>query len=192
MVYLTFVLAAALCQSVLPITANPACPTTNPDPTTTTATPTPEPTTTIPFPTTTLSTSMIVRSSEITSECPEGYTPNGAVCYQNCPPGFKTKGFYYCQLEHGLTYGRGAGYAWRGGDGFGHTGMISRCERDQGIGNCERSGLIYYPKCKPGYSPNGCCICRANKPDCQAHGMDGNIFAASCKKKVVAKTTATE
>jgi len=34
-----------------------------------------------------------------------------------------------------------------------------RCEKDHGVDGCEKSGLIYYPKCKEGYHAFGCCIC---------------------------------
>jgi hypothetical protein len=171
MVYRKFVLLAVICQSLVPTTGNPP------------STSLSEPATTTPS-----STMIVVRSQNI-SACPEGYEPRGPVCSQKCPPGFKDNGMavLYCQMEHGLTYGRGGGYAWRGKDGFSDTGMINRCERDQGLGNCEKSGAIYYPKCKPGYSPSGCCICRAIKPNCQALGLGENIFDASCRKKIVEK-----
>jgi hypothetical protein len=65
--------------------------------------------------------------------------------------------------------------------------MISRCEADHGRGNCEMSGLIAYPKCKSGYSPFGCCICRPTPPNCRAIGMNGGIDL-SCAKKTSSVT----
>ena len=43
--------------------------------------------------------------------------------------------------------------------------MFKGCEADYGAGNCEESGLVVYPKCKPGFHAVGCCIC---SPDCPA------------------------
>lgn len=58
------------------------------------------------------------------------------------------------------TVGRGSGYAWQFGDSLNDDGMISRCEADNGKGNCEKYGLMYYPKCKAGYEAVGCCLCQ--------------------------------
>lgn len=38
--------------------------------------------------------------------------------------------------------------------------MFSRCEADNGVGKCEKYGLIVYPKCRTGYTNDGCCICK--------------------------------
>jgi hypothetical protein len=122
MVHLKFVLVAALCQSLELAAANPACATTNSESTTTTTVPT------------TIENHLRLASAIQTngtigvmphkcapdqemignmcfskSECPAGYTLDGAVCYQNCPNGFREKGFYSCQMDL-VSYGRGAGY----------------------------------------------------------------------------------
>ena len=117
-------------------------------------------------------------------KCSAGYHRVGAVCRQNCPNGFRDMG-YYCRIDP-RRYGRGAGYPWKFGDWFSDQGMRSRCERDHGANSCEKWGLVYYPKCKPGYTSDGCCICRATKIDCNALGLDSNIFGYSCKMKVEA------
>ena len=62
--------------------------------------------------------------------------------------------------------------------------MIARCEADHGRGNCEMWGAGAYPKCKSGYSPFGCCICRPTPPNCAALGMNGAIDL-SCAKKII-------
>jgi hypothetical protein len=62
--------------------------------------------------------------------------------------------------------------------------MIARCEADIGQGNCEKYGLMYYPKCRPGFYPIGCCICRPPAPDCFGLGMNGNLDL-SCGKKII-------
>ncbi len=130
----------------------------------------------------------------IPSSCAEGQQKIGALCYKNCPDGMKRKGFdchsvcpkgtrddgLFCRAAE---YGRGAGYAWRGGDGFSDRGMRKRCERKHGKGNCEKDGAIFYPKCRTGYQKVGCCICRPKKPDCSALGLKAGIDL-SCAKRV--------
>ena len=64
------------------------------------------------------------------------------------------------------SYGRGAGYPWRFGDGFNDKGMFARCQKDNGAGNCEKFGAVVYPKCKTGFVPSGCCICISTNPNC--------------------------
>jgi hypothetical protein len=103
----------------------------------------------------------------------------GFDCHSICPAGMADQGLFCRSLE----YGRGAGYPWKFGDWFNDNGMRSRCERDQGPGNCEKSGLMFYPKCKPGYTAFGCCICRPNVPDCAALGLNPGVDL-SCAKKV--------
>jgi len=112
--------------------------------------------------------------------CPSGYTRIGLDCLQNCPTGFRDDGLFCRNAE----YGRGVGYAWWYRDGFSFSGMFKRCEADNGKGNCEKYLAMVYPKCKPGYSPFGCCICRPTVPDCNALGMNGGLDL-SCTKKLV-------
>lgn len=61
--------------------------------------------------------------------------------------------------------------------------MYKRCHKKFGVGNCEKWGLIVYPKCKPGYSAFGCCICRPS-PNCKSVGL-GPRFDISCYKKII-------
>lgn len=115
-------------------------------------------------------------------KCPAGYSRVGLNCYQNCPTdsGWADQGLY-CRL---VEYGRGAGYGWQAADGFSNSGMFSRCEKDNGQGNCEQSGAIVYPKCKAGFSAFGCCICRPAVPNCEALGYNNGVDL-SCAKKVI-------
>jgi hypothetical protein len=63
--------------------------------------------------------------------------------------------------------------------------MIQRCEAVHGSGNCEKSGLMYYPKCKAGYSAFGCCICRPSFSSCTAMGYATNAkLDLSCGKDI--------
>jgi len=64
------------------------------------------------------------------------------------------------KLQGCVNYTRGHGYTWKFGDPMGDTLMFSRCEKDNGKGQCEKYGLIVYPKCKAGYKPFGCCVCK--------------------------------
>ena len=113
-------------------------------------------------------------------QCGPGMQRFGFDCHSVCPAGMADQGLFCRRAE----YGRGAGYAWQFGDALNDNGMRSRCERDNGAGNCEKSGLIFYPKCKPGYTAAGCCICRPEQPDCTALGLNPGVDL-SCAKKVV-------
>ena len=61
--------------------------------------------------------------------------------------------------------------------------MYRRCESANGQGKCEKWGAVVYPKCKAGFSPFGCCICRPAKPNCNALGMNPGIDL-SCAKRI--------
>lgn len=111
--------------------------------------------------------------------CPSGMKRVGVDCHSVCPAGMEDQGLFCRRKE----YGRGAGYPWKFGDSLNDSGMRRRCERDHGKGNCEKSGEIYYPKCKPGYKPFGCCICRPKPPDCRGLGLKPGIDL-SCAKVV--------
>lgn len=41
-----------------------------------------------------------------------------------------------------------------------------------------------YPKCPPGFTNFGCCICRPPVPDCWGLGMNGGLDL-SCAKKII-------
>jgi|GEM_PF-2671060 len=113
------------------------------------------------------------------SKCPAGTARFGFDCHSVCPAGMRDDGLFCRKAE----YGRGAGYPWVPADGFSDAGMFRRCEADHGRNNCEKHGLIVYPKCAPGYEPFGCCICRPKVPDCPALGLNPGIDL-SCAKKV--------
>jgi hypothetical protein len=78
----------------------------------------------------------------IAKRCPAGWRDDGTTCWLDAE-----------------TYGRGEGYPWKFGDGFNLDDAWSRCERDQGSGNCEKYGEIIYPKCRRDFHPSGCCTC---------------------------------
>lgn len=113
------------------------------------------------------------------SKCPAGMTRVGFDCHSVCPAQMRNDGLFCRAAE----YGRGAGYPWKFGDSLNDSGMFERCQRDHGQGNCEKNGLIVYPKCAPGYEAFGCCICRPKVPDCRAMGLNPGIDL-SCAKKV--------
>jgi hypothetical protein len=113
------------------------------------------------------------------TKCGQNSKRVGFDCHSVCPDGMRDDGLFCRKAE----YGRGAGYAWRGSDGLSDKGMFRRCEADHGAGKCEKNGAIVYPKCKPGYSNVGCCICRPSKPDCSALGLGGQVDL-SCAKIV--------
>ena len=109
----------------------------------------------------------------IPKDCATGLTNYAGLCYDvpegwyvsspglmtmkaPCPPG---------TTDSGITcyYERGAGYPWKFGDPItipiNLENAKKRCEADHGVGNCEMDGLIWYPKCRSGYTNFGCCIC---------------------------------
>jgi hypothetical protein len=107
-------------------------------------------------------------------KCPAGMYGLGPVCWQNCPAGWTNTGAHCTKPA---SYGRGGGYPWQFGDPLNDDGMIARCEKDNGKGNCEKDGVIYYPKCKAGFHKVGCCVC---SPDCPAGMLD---IGVSCQKQ---------
>ncbi len=133
---------------------------------------------------------------KIPTACQEGRERIGLLCYSKCGPNMRRFGFdchsvcpegmrddgLFCRAAE---YGRGGGYPWKFGDHpFKYDRARHRCKSAHGVGNCEKSGLIYYPKCKPGYSAFGCCVCRPPKPGCEQLGLKSGIDL-SCAKKIV-------
>ncbi|RHY00375.1 hypothetical protein DYB36_013220 [Aphanomyces astaci] len=112
-------------------------------------------------------------------KCPVGTTRKGLDCHSNCPAGFADQGLFCRNSE----YGRGAGYPWKFGDWLNDRGMYKRCQKDHGQGKCEKWGWVVYPKCLPGYTSFGCCICRPTRPNCEALGLGGRLDL-SCAKKI--------
>ena len=111
--------------------------------------------------------------------CPNEFTNKGGDCFSVCPSGMRDDGLF-CRLTE---YGRGAGYSWKFGDALNDKGMIRRCEAANGPGNCQKNGLVFYPKCKTGFNAFGCCICRPNVPKCDALGLNKGVDL-SCGKKI--------
>lgn len=114
------------------------------------------------------------------SHCPRGTRRVGFDCHSVCPSGFQDTGMH-CRLSE---YGRGGGYPWQWGDWpFDYSPAMRRCEQDHGSGSCEMWGLIWYPKCRSGYHPVGCCLCRPDPPNCPAHGLNWGVDL-SCAKRI--------
>jgi hypothetical protein len=101
-----------------------------------------------------------------------GYTNVAGVAWEQCPSGYKDTGAHCLKPD---SYGRGAGYAIWNED---------KCNTENAQG-CERSGLLWYPRCKNGFHPVGCCVC---SPDCPPGMTD---IGVSCQKRsyVVAPIT---
>jgi len=95
--------------------------------------------------------------------CKPGYAGNGPVCWQTCPAGFNDTG---ADCLKPSSYGRGAGYVIWDGD---------KCNRENPQG-CEKSGALWYPRCKANFHAVGCCVC---SPDCP-NGMSD--IGVSCAK----------
>ncbi len=105
--------------------------------------------------------------------CKSGYEGNGPVCWQNCPSGYRDDNATTCWKPN--SYGRGAGYPAKVGE-FNLDKARKRCADEHPEG-CEKDGLVIYPKCKPGFTNAGCCIC---SPDCPP-GMTNS--GAGCIKQ---------
>ena len=108
-------------------------------------------------------------------KCQVGYKGVGLVCLQeSCPSGFRDDGALCGKPE---SYGRGAGYAWQIGDApFDDGGQFKRCTGEHGAGNCEKNGLLVYPKCRANFHAVGCCVCSPDYPG----GMTD--IGVSCQK----------
>lgn len=96
-------------------------------------------------------------------KCNSGYNGIGPVCWQECPSGFTDTGADCLKPK---PYGRGGGYTSK-----------KRCEHHHKDTGCERCLLLWYPKCKSGFSRAGCNICSPECPD----GMTN--IGISCQKK---------
>lgn len=129
---------------------------------------------------------------DVLKACPSGKQKIGLLCYTPCRSGYSRQGTLDCQQkcksgwrDDGLfcrkpEYGRGAGYGY-----FPFRDHPrDRCEDDHGRGNCERYGLIWYPKCRSGYSNSGCCICRPSFSSCTAEGYTNPRIDLSCAVKI--------
>lgn len=113
------------------------------------------------------------------NKCPANTKRFGFDCHSVCPSGMRDDGLFCRAAE----YGRGAGYPWKFGDKpLSLDAARRRCAAANPQG-CEKHGEIIYPKCRPGYSAFGCCICRPNKPNCAALGLNPGVDL-SCAKKV--------
>lgn len=105
--------------------------------------------------------------------CPAGFQGAGPLCWQACPAGFTDIGVSCAKPKPVST----PGYPWKIGDRVGDydTGPRARCEAANGVGNCYRSGLIWYPRCPASYRPVGDNIC---SPVCPAGMRDDGAFCA--------------
>lgn len=105
----------------------------------------------------------------------DGWKGVGPVCWQDCPSDFRDDGAYCFKPK---AYGRGVGFPWKIGDkAFSLKNAKKRCEKQHGEGQCEKSGAIYYPKCRPEFRAIGCCVC---SPRCPSGMTDIGI---SCQKQ---------
>ena len=112
--------------------------------------------------------------------CPNGYARFGVDCHQVCPSGWRSDGLF-CAAPDGV-YGRGTGWPWKFGDALNNNGMIQRCEKKHGKGNCEMCWAMAYPKCKKGYHGSGCNLCEVS---CSSAGLNSPPVFGSCAKKII-------
>ena len=96
-------------------------------------------------------------------ECRDNYDGVGPVCWEYCPSEFRDDGAFCYKPK---SYGRGAG-------------TTHKCD------NCEKWGLLWYPKCRDNFHNVGCCVC---SPDCPSGMTDIGI---SCAKDSYGRTAGT-
>ena len=113
-------------------------------------------------------------------KCAAGFTGAGPVCWQNCPAGFPEVGPFCGKAAAG--YGRGWGHPWQIQDGFGNSGMLSRCQASEGRA-CEMWGAMAYPTCKDGFASFGSNVC---SPVCPPGLVD---IGFGCAKQTSTRAT---
>lgn len=87
----------------------------------------------------------------------------------------------------------GGGFCWRKvsryGRGIGRTKR--KCASMYGSSNCERRRLLWYQKCKAGYSAPTCCICRTPRAPVPSGwvkcGMGAAVDKATCRSVIKAQ-----
>ncbi|XP_037050931.1 uncharacterized protein LOC119084889 [Bradysia coprophila] len=119
--------------------------------------------------------------SAVVSLCNADEQEVASLCYPRCQNGYENIGSNICRkigcdgligatdigvsCEKPPAYGRGAGYIFTD---------QQTCIRENG--SCEMWGAMWYPTCRFGYSPFGCCIC---SPNCPREYIDDGAF---CQK----------
>ena len=96
-------------------------------------------------------------------KCRDGYSGVGPVCWQTCPSDF-SDALTFCNKPS--SYNRGVGSMWE-------------CD------NCERCGLLWYPKCRENFHSEACLEC---SPDCPSGMTD---MVTSCVKDSYSRTVGT-
>ena len=104
--------------------------------------------------------------------CKKGWKLIGGYCYDKCPKGYKTVGKVCieeckkCLIDEGdkcvepKSYSRKPGYP---------CDKKEECEEHSETEKCEKFGNKYYPTCKKGWHPVGCCICVPDCPVCKGY-----------------------
>lgn len=112
----------------------------------------------------------------------------GALCYPKCRNGYKNIGPNFCikigcgGLVNATDIGTSCTKPSAYGRGFGYSSE-SQCEKEHK--SCDKWGLLFYPKCKSGYKPFGCCICT---PKCPSEYTDIGAF---CQKSMYGRGAGT-
>ena len=117
-------------------------------------------------------------------ECKAGYNGVGPVCWQTCAAEFRDDGAFCAKPE---PYGRGAGYPIWDEEKCNREHASHHAERVDiaHSGDCEKTGAMWYPKCREGFHNVGCCICSPNCPP----GMPD--IGVSCTKDSYGRTAGT-
>ncbi|KAF0716702.1 Aste57867_2710 [Aphanomyces stellatus] len=116
-------------------------------------------------------------------KCIDGEEVSMGLCYPTCKSEFEGVAGFVCRKQGcggvdgasdlGTSCTKPAGY----GRGVGFVSESKCSLAESGSYGCEKNGLLWYPKCKPGFHAFGCCICT---PDCPVGSHDDGAF---CRKE---------
>ncbi len=116
---------------------------------------------------------------KIPQNCGPNYQRNGLLCYPKCRAGFHPVGCCICSPDCP-------------GGMADHGAMCRKNSYTTGVGTIPLScdpgreiwGLLCHKKCRDGFRPFGCCLCRPPQPNCGALGMlpGGDL---ECAKRII-------
>ncbi|KAF0701626.1 Aste57867_7941 [Aphanomyces stellatus] len=103
------------------------------------------------------------------------------LCYPTCKNEFESVLGFVCRKQGcgGVSGAKDLGISCTKPSGYGRgVGYFkeAKCTKENSQG-CEKNGLLWYPKCQPGFHAFGCCICT---PDCPSGAHDDGAF---CRKE---------
>jgi hypothetical protein len=99
-------------------------------------------------------------------DCPKGYLTVGKLCIEKCPKGM---------IDAGEKCKKPEEYTRKG------FTCEEKCKKEAEVKRCEKFDELFYPECKKGFHPVGCCLC---VPDCPE---TPNTFVKKVIKRICKK-----